>query len=159
MLSLPSLTIEQLADFAEKLSSLLNHTDIILLKGDLGAGKTTFVQLLAKALEVDDEEYVSSPSFALLHEYTGRIPLFHMDLYRLSGEDDVEAAGLLDYFHENGLCLVEWPDRLEEAVPDNYLEIEMKISGPEQRDLFLFCHGEKWQKRRPELQSFCEHIR
>ena len=75
------------------------------------AGKTTLTQSIAQGLEVPEDQYVSSPSFALLHEYPGRIPLFHLDCYRLAGEEDVEGAGLADYIGGPGLTVIEWPDR------------------------------------------------
>ena len=79
---------------------------------DLGAGKTTLTQFIAAGLEVPPDCYVISPSFSLMLEYPGRIPLYHLDCYRLTGEDDVEGSGLMDYIVADGLAVVEWPDRL-----------------------------------------------
>ena len=98
--------------FAKELAAQLQPGDVLLLYGSLGAGKTTLTQLLASFLGVGENEYVSSPSFSLVHEYQGRLPIYHMDLYRLGGEDDVEASGLLEYFDDQGVVVVEWPERL-----------------------------------------------
>lgn len=129
-----------------------------MLEGGLGAGKTTFVQLIATNLEIGDEQYVSSPSFSLLHEYSGTLQVFHMDLYRLTDEDDVEAAGLLEYLEHQGLCLIEWPERLGTAQPDNYLQIEMTIPDSEHRTLILTAYGPRWQKRQTRLVNIVDQV-
>lgn len=142
--------LHEMEEFASLLASLLLPGDVVLLYGDLGAGKTTLVQLLAKGLAISDDQYVSSPSFALLHEYSGKYSVNHMDLYRLSGEEDVEEAGLLDYFNNSSICIVEWPDRLESNIPDEFLKIT--ITGREERrTLLLEGVGEKWGSRLEQL--------
>jgi tRNA threonylcarbamoyladenosine biosynthesis protein TsaE len=140
-------TPEDLHPLADALAAVLEPGDTLLLQGELGAGKTTLTQLLARALGVGEEQYVASPSFALLHEYTGRLPVFHMDLYRLSDEDDVEAAGLLEYFELQGVCVVEWPDRLGSLTPDSRLEIRIEHRPFEARQFTLFPRGDAWQQR------------
>ncbi len=125
--------------------------DVLLLQGDLGAGKTTLTGWIARGLGVPAKYHVTSPSFALLHEYPGRLPLFHMDCYRLAGEDDVEAAGLAEYMTADGVCVVEWPDRLGSLRPDDYLEIELRMVNEEQREATLKPHGRAWRERLPQL--------
>jgi len=92
-----------------------------VLEGTLGAGKTTLAQGLALGLGVTDP--VTSPTFALVHEYGGRLPLFHMDLYRLSSEDEFELIGGWEYFQRDGVCLIEWADRLGDTLPRPYWKI------------------------------------
>lgn len=138
---------EALAPLAQVLAELVKEGDVVLLYGPLGAGKTTFTQALARALEVGDEQYVSSPSFALLHEYQGRLPVAHMDLYRLADEEDIEAAGLLEYMGHAGVCIVEWPERLGGLIPENRLEIVLDPVDLNTRELLLTAHGEEWQRR------------
>ncbi|NLX18409.1 MAG: tRNA (adenosine(37)-N6)-threonylcarbamoyltransferase complex ATPase subunit type 1 TsaE [Desulfobulbus sp.] len=141
-------TVEDLKVLTEAIAPVIEPGDVILLYGELGAGKTTLTQLLAKALGVGEEQYVSSPSFALLHEYRGnKIPISHMDLYRLRDEDDVEAAGLFEAFPENGLCIVEWPDRLGSSVPPVRLDIEIRHDHISGRQLVLTPHGISWATR------------
>ena len=157
-ISTQPITIRQLKFFAEQLSFLFEAGDTILLEGGLGAGKTTFVQLIANNLEIGDEQYVSSPSFSLLHEYSGIFQVFHMDLYRLTDEDDVEAAGLLDYLEHQGLCLIEWPERLGTEKPDNYLQIDINILDSEHRTLTLTTCGPRWENRLSRLVNILDQV-
>ncbi len=154
-----SLTLASLAEtnaFGRMLGSLLRAGDVLLLFGGLGAGKTTLTQAIAQGLAVPDEYYVSSPSFALLHEYPGRYPLYHMDCYRLTGEDDIEGAGLLDYLESSdGVCVVEWPERLGTLMPEDCLIITLEAGSGEERRLDINAQGPGWQKRLADIVSFC----
>lgn len=132
---------------AAALAPLLQLGDVLLLHGALGAGKTSLVQVLAEALGVQEDQYVSSPSFALLHEYQGRLPLYHMDFYRLQDHEEVEAAGLLEPFAQPGICLVEWPDRLNSLPCPTWLDIELQPNGNGGRFLRLIPHGADWVRR------------
>lgn len=109
----------------EKLGRLLGRLaasgDVICLDGDLGAGKTALSQAIARGLEVPDNCYVTSPSFAILHEYAGRIPMYHMDFYRLQDADEVEDLGLDEYFYLDGLTVIEWSTRALEMLPEERL--------------------------------------
>lgn len=129
--------------------------DVLLLSGDLGAGKTTLTQFIAAGLEVPPECYVTSPSFSLLHEYPGRMPLYHMDCYRLAGEDDVEGSGLMDYIVADGLAVVEWPDRLGRLQPPEHLSIDLGSAGEGARTVRLVAQGQAWPQRLPELLREC----
>lgn len=87
---------------------------MVVLEGTLGAGKTTFAQGIAQGLGVVED--VTSPTFALVHEYQGNLPLFHMDLYRLASEEEFEQIGGWEYFRRGGVCLIEWADRLGDSL-------------------------------------------
>jgi len=100
---------------------------VVVLEGTLGAGKTTLAQGLALGLGVVDD--VTSPTFSLIHEYAGRLPVYHMDLYRLSSEEDFEAIGGWEYFDRGGVCLIEWADRLGSALSVPHWKIHLEISG------------------------------
>lgn len=104
---------------AAEVAALLKAGDVILYKGEMGAGKTAFTKGIARYLEVDDE--VTSPTFALVHEYTGKLPLFHFDLYRISGYDDLYAIGFFDYLDRGGIIAAEW----SENIPN----LEEELSG------------------------------
>ncbi len=146
-LIITSIDIVKLERIAKLLASYLKKGDIILLGGDLGAGKTTFTQFLAQEMNVDEKEYVSSPSYALLHEYTATIPFYHMDLYRLHDADDVEDAGLLEYMYAEGLCVVEWPERLGINKPNEYLAINFEIVEADSRNIDFFLCGKRWGQK------------
>lgn len=138
--------IETTRVFGELIGALCEPGDVIALRGDLGAGKTTLVQAIAAGAEVDPAEYVSSPSFALLHEYQGRIPIYHMDFYRISG-DDVEDLGLDEYLFRSGLSLVEWYDRVETILPAKSLLIILEITSETSRIATVSSTGSSWQHR------------
>ena len=142
-----------LVDLADALAGVLEPGDVIFLQGELGAGKTTLTQYLAHALGVGAEQYVASPSFALLHEYSGRLPVYHMDLYRLHDEEDVEAAGLPEFFEQQGVSIVEWPDRLGSLAPADRLEIHIQIEAEEARWLILNPWGEPWRDKLSRISA------
>ncbi len=129
--------------------------DVILLRGPLGAGKTTLAQFIATGLGVPDECYVTSPSFNLMNEYPGRLPLYHIDCYRLENEYDIEGSGLGDYIVADGLTVVEWPERLGSLTPKERLEIDFQSSGEEARTLILAPYGRTWHDRLPWIETAC----
>ncbi len=143
--------------FAEHPRKPTHKRDTILRYGELGVGKTTLTQSIAVGLDVSPEQYVSSPSFALMHEYSGRLPLFHMDCYRRSGEEDIEGAGLTEYIVGPGLTVIEWPDRLGSLVPKEHLDITLKTVGETTRKCVMHAHGASWAARIDRLIS--SHLR
>ena len=146
-------TIRDTARVGHQLGKMALIEDVILLHGDLGAGKTTLTQAIAIGLDVPADQYVTSPSFALMHEYPGRIPLYHMDCYRLSGEEDIEGAGLIDYIDGPGLAVIEWPDRLGNLQPADRLDIELKAAGETERTCIFQPHGLSWTTRIDQMFS------
>ncbi|WP_096186821.1 tRNA (adenosine(37)-N6)-threonylcarbamoyltransferase complex ATPase subunit type 1 TsaE [Evansella halocellulosilytica] len=134
-------------DLAKKIAFHLQPGDVVTLEGDLGAGKTSFTKGLAKGLGV--ERNVNSPTFTIMKEYEGRLPLYHMDAYRL--EDEMEDLGLGDYFEGQGITVVEWPSMIEEQLPDERLEIIMKHQGETERQLTFFTHGERFENLGKEI--------
>src|SRR5918998_1931167 len=107
---------------------------VIGLIGPLGAGKTRLTRAIAEALGVDPGA-IASPTFVLIHEYEGRIPVYHFDAYRLGGPDDFEALGASDYWDGGGVCLVEWADRVAERLPCDAWIVRIEPTGPESRRL------------------------
>ena len=103
---------EQTRELGEKLGRLLSRGNVVALVGELGAGKTVLTQGLAKGLGVGPDEYVSSPSFALVNQYRGRVPIYHLDIYRLGGEAEMVALGYEDYFEPDGVTIIEWADKV-----------------------------------------------
>lgn len=123
---------EETRRLARDLASKLSKGTTILLYGELGAGKTTFVQGLAEGLGVPEEVYVSSPTFSLINEYPGRQKLYHVDLYRLAPEE-VEDLGLPELASQ-GVMVIEWAERLPFSFPQEMI-IKFKILSPEEREL------------------------
>lgn len=105
----------------------------IALIGELGAGKTTFVKGLAKGLGVRNHRHVNSPSFVIIKEYAGKVPLYHFDVYRLNFSSDLEGIGFEEYFYGNGVCVVEWADKIKKLLPKKHIEIKIKIAGENNR--------------------------
>ena len=120
---------------AAALASVAEPGDLLCLWGDLGAGKTVFAKGCGAGLGV--VETISSPSFVLMAEYQGRLPLFHLDLYRLAGAEDALAGGLVDERQAAGVTLVEWPDRLGTALPAERLDIRIEATGDDERRIVL----------------------
>ncbi|MFK2827185.1 tRNA (adenosine(37)-N6)-threonylcarbamoyltransferase complex ATPase subunit type 1 TsaE [Bacillus sp. B190/17] len=138
---------EETQAFAEKLAQLLKPGDVILLEGDLGAGKTTFTQGLAKALGV--KRTVNSPTFTIIKEYQGRLPLYHMDVYRLN--DAEEDLGFDEYFYGEGVCVVEWAHLIDQQLPNDYLKVHIFHKGNDQREICLEPKGSRYVRMSEEL--------
>jgi tRNA threonylcarbamoyladenosine biosynthesis protein TsaE len=128
--------------FGERLAALLRSGDVVLLRGDLGAGKTTLTQGIAKGLGIAD--YVQSPTFILVAEYDGRaadgtpLRLYHLDLYRLEGSGDLESIGFEDYLAPvDGVSVVEWPERASDELPEEHLLVRLEPLDGDRRRLSL----------------------
>jgi tRNA threonylcarbamoyladenosine biosynthesis protein TsaE len=129
---------------AERLARMLKPGTVLALDGDLGAGKTTFSQALARALGVPG--VVNSPTFTIIKEYEGeRLPFYHMDVYRLSAEE-AEELGLDDYFFGEGVTLVEWASLIAELLPEEKLTIEIETTGPDDRVFRLSPEGGRFEE-------------
>ncbi|CRK85391.1 tRNA (adenosine(37)-N6)-threonylcarbamoyltransferase complex ATPase subunit type 1 TsaE [Neobacillus massiliamazoniensis] len=140
---------EETAHFAGKLAGLLKPGDVIALEGDLGAGKTTFTKGLAIGLEI--KKTVNSPTFTIIKEYHGRLPLYHMDVYRV--EDAFEDLGFDEYFEGEGVTVVEWAHLIEEQLPAERLTIFLYHEGEEKRKMVLVPQGERYEQLCKELFS------
>jgi tRNA threonylcarbamoyladenosine biosynthesis protein TsaE len=128
-----------------RLSDLLFPGAVIALIGPLGAGKTHLVKAIAEGLGIKDSRVVSSPTFVLIQEYDARLPIYHFDAYRLRTAAEFSELGAHEYFAGNGVCLVEWADRVEPCLPKSLLRIELKVTGETTRKLTLFAHGREYE--------------
>lgn len=136
-----SLSAEQTMEFANRLANRLYPGTVITLEGDLGAGKTTFTKGLAVGLGIG--RTVNSPTFTIIKEYMdGAMPLYHMDVYRLEESD--EDLGFDEYFHGNGITVVEWAKFIEEMLPTELLEINIKYVNDNERKIILAPKGERY---------------
>ena len=137
--------------FASRLAAVAEPGDVVCLWGELGAGKTVFAKGFGAGLGI--EATISSPSFVLMGEYAGRLPMFHIDLYRLSSAGEVVDAGLLDDRQAAGVVLIEWPDRLGDALPPERLDIHIDGGADEPRALRLTANGRLADRYLPAAEA------
>jgi tRNA threonylcarbamoyladenosine biosynthesis protein TsaE len=145
---------EQTEELGARLAAAASPGDVFLLYGSLGAGKTTMVRGIARGLQLDAGE-VHSPTFVIQHIHEGPCPLYHFDLYRLRGSEELFDFGAEDYFWGQGLSVIEWPQIAEGLLPPNRLDIHLELhpTDPEQRLVRLVGHG-SWALQK--LESFLE---
>ena len=129
--------VDELSNIAFELGKKVKSGDVICLNGDLGAGKTTFTKGLARGLEVHESQYVSSPSFAIMHEYDGRLTLYHMDFYRLNSVDEIFDLGFEELLYGDGVSVIEWSERMGDYLPERRLVINFEITGDTSRNLIF----------------------
>lgn len=146
---------EETFALAYRLARKLRGGELIALEGDLGAGKTVFVKGLAQGLGI--EEPVTSPTFSLIHEYEGRISLFHFDVYRLGSPEEIEELGYEEYFYGPGVTAVEWSDLITSHLPQEYLTVEIHRlycqTRGDMRTITLIPHGSYFENMVKELME------
>src|SRR5436309_6733776 len=138
VIELSAPTAQHMRDLASAIASLLAGGDVVVLTGDLGAGKTTFVQGAARALGVTDQ--VVSPTFTLVRRYRGSRPVHHVDVYRLDRIQEVIDLGFEELFDPDGVTFVEWGDVIEGLLPDAFLEVEL-WTRPEDEERLVVITG------------------
>ena len=146
-------TPEDMGEFGVSLGKICEPGDIVCLAGDLGAGKTTLTQSISRGCGISEKEYVSSPTYALFHRYEGPMVVYHMDFYRLTSSDEVLENGLDEYFFKNGLCVVEWYTIAADLLPDEYLIVDIQITGESSRLVTCKGKGVKWQCKIKQLHN------
>ena len=135
------------------LGQILPPGFFVALVGSLGAGKTVLAKGIAGGLGVEDEREVTSPSFVLVNEYRGRVPVFHLDLYRLESLAAVEGIGWDEFVCGPGVTLVEWADKVEEALPEERIEVHLQWVSEEKRKLVFCGEGSPGKKIIAELEQ------
>jgi tRNA threonylcarbamoyladenosine biosynthesis protein TsaE len=133
---------EETQSLGETIGKKINDKIVIALTGELGSGKTSFVQGLAKGVEVPGKFYITSPTYSIIHEYPGRIPLFHIDLYRLTDEEYINEIGLYEILDRFGVFAIEWPDLVLNEFSARYLSVNLEITGDDTRKIRITAHGE-----------------
>ncbi|MDO5558889.1 MAG: tRNA (adenosine(37)-N6)-threonylcarbamoyltransferase complex ATPase subunit type 1 TsaE [Oscillospiraceae bacterium] len=123
MITVTTRSPEETIEFAKKIGKLLHKGDVIAYTGGLGAGKTTFTRGIAIGAGLEDE--VMSPTFALINEYTGPINIYHFDMYRINGTDDLETTGFFDYPMEESIFAIEWSENITDALPEKVISIDI----------------------------------
>ena len=141
---------EETRQMAERLAAFLSAGSLLTLSGQLGAGKTTFTQGLAKGLGV--QKNVTSPTFTILKSYKGRLPLYHIDAYRLEGLD--QDLGFEEYISGDGVCVIEWSNFIEDILPYECINIDFSINDDDSRTLVIRGYGEENERI---VEQLCMH--
>jgi len=141
-LEIITLTEAETRTLGNQIGFFLSHGLIVALTGDLGSGKTCLVQGLARGLDVSEEYIVTSPSYTLINEYPGRLPLYHVDLYRIDNPVDFDDIGLYDIVAGSGVTAIEWADRMQPDDLVEYVSVAFEILDDSQRKITLTAYGQ-----------------
>jgi tRNA threonylcarbamoyladenosine biosynthesis protein TsaE len=143
----------QTMGWGSKLARLMESGEVVGLIGELGTGKTCFVRGFAKGLGVGPQAWIRSPTFTLINEYHGRLPVYHIDLYRVESRGELEGLNLREYLYGDGVCLVEWFDHLPADEVEEYLELKIAYAGGARRQLTFSSYGERYERIIDELRD------
>jgi len=151
---MPTVEIADLAAteaFGKKLGDRLFPGAVVALVGPLGAGKTHLVRAIAEGLGVANPAAVTSPTFVLIQEYSARLPIYHFDAYRLRRPRDFAELGASEYFDGNGVCLVEWADKVETTLPEEHLRIAIEVMDENRRRFDISAAGQRYEELSRQL--------
>jgi tRNA threonylcarbamoyladenosine biosynthesis protein TsaE len=137
-----SRSAEETLELGREIGSLFKAGAVLALTGELGSGKTVFIQGLAQGLDIPDEYYITSPTYTIVNEYPGRLTLFHLDLYRISDHYEYEEIGLYEMLESDGVVAIEWANMLPDNILDSYIAIDIQISGKESRGILVSTCGQ-----------------
>jgi len=139
-------SVEQTVALGQKLGAYLQKGDCVCLSGDLGTGKTAFTGGIAKSLGIDD--YITSPTFTIVNEYEGRLPLYHFDVYRIGDVSEMHETGYDEYISGDGITVIEWAERIMEILPDERIEVTIEkdnLDKPDCRTITMRFIGERYK--------------
>jgi len=134
------------------IAGCLSKGSVICLNGDLGVGKTSLTQFIAKEFGIN--EYIVSPTFAIIKEYKGALPFYHMDVYRIDSEDDMYDLGYDEYIYSEGVTIIEWSEKIEGILPKNRININIQRLDDSSRTLFIDGNGLVYEKTTEELKNY-----
>jgi len=152
MFSVITSSTEQTEELGRIVGALLEPGDLVCLYGDLGAGKTHFSFGIAQGLEVR-EQYITSPTFTFVNEYEGRIPFYHIDLYRLQEPSELEGIGFEEYIDSDGATVIEWAERAESELPDEALSVYLSHVSETSREIGFFADGARYLKLLEDVKT------
>jgi tRNA threonylcarbamoyladenosine biosynthesis protein TsaE len=145
--------VEQTIDLGRLIGSLLKAGDVVALIGKLGAGKTYMTKGIAEGQGVTDRKEVTSPSYVLVKQYMGRMPIYHFDAYRLRSPDEMYDIDCVGFFWGDGISIVEWADKVIECLPDDFIKITIETVGQTSRDIHVSYQGERYRSFMEELKE------
>ena len=140
-------------DLGRRLANLVQGGEIIGLRGELGTGKTTFVRGFCAGIEVSQKAWVRSPTFTLINEYQGRLPVYHIDLYRIGRAEEIDALNLREYLYSDGVSLIEWIERLPADELEEYLEVRLAHRDKSKRQVTFTARGERYEGILKQLKA------
>ncbi|HTU88598.1 MAG TPA: tRNA (adenosine(37)-N6)-threonylcarbamoyltransferase complex ATPase subunit type 1 TsaE [Gemmataceae bacterium] len=149
IVELPNIAATQV--FGRRLGQRLWPGSVVALIGELGAGKTHLTRAIAEGLGIADSRIVTSPTFVLVQEYPARLPIYHFDTYRLNAEAEFADLGVHEYFESDGVCLIEWADRVPGCLPAEHLQITLEVTGETARRAIVKGSGRDYEKLIDEL--------
>ncbi|MDF2522859.1 MAG: hypothetical protein K0R31_500 [Clostridiales bacterium] len=152
MLEIITNSAEETKEFGEKLGIILKAGDIICLNGDLGTGKTALTNGIAAGMDI--KGYITSPTFTIVNEYAGRIPLYHFDVYRIADSEEMFEIGFEEYLNGNGVVVIEWAEQIRDILPDEYLWVQVQKRldiGLDTRAIKLDFVGKRYEELEREL--------
>ena len=147
MITCDSDSPERTMDLGRRLGERLQPGHVVSLVGELGSGKTVFVKGVAVGAGLKDPNTVTSPTFVLISEYEGRCHVYHVDAYRMERPADFEALGADEILFGDGVCIIEWADRVAAVLPDERVDVNFEVTGAESRSLTFRAHGQGWAAR------------
>jgi tRNA threonylcarbamoyladenosine biosynthesis protein TsaE len=135
-MKLRSNSVNTTIKYGREFAKSLNIGDVVCLEGDLGAGKTHFVKGVTSYFGINEEK-VNSPTFTLINEYSGDIPIYHFDCYRIKSFYEAIEIGIEEYLYGDGVSIIEWPSKIKDLIPDNAIKIEIKHTGASERSILI----------------------
>jgi len=154
MLNIETHSFEETVEFGKKLGMVLKSGDIISLSGDLGTGKTAFTNGIAKSLGI--ASYITSPTFTIVNEYEGRLPLYHFDVYRISDPDEMFDIGFEEYINSEGITIIEWGEQINDILPKEIIQVNIKKNldkGLDVREISIDFIGEKYSEYQDKVME------
>lgn len=130
-------SVEETIVAGEKLAKKLRTGDVVALSGNLGSGKTTFTKGIGKGLGVKNPRRINSPTFVLIKEYDGKMPLYHLDLYRLDALGEIENLAVEEYIYGKGVTVIEWAEKIKCLLPKKHISVKFKVKGGDRREVAI----------------------
>ncbi len=144
--------VEETIKLGSLIGSLLKAGDVVALMGQLGTGKTHMVKGIVEGQGINDWKIVTSPSYVLIKQYKGSLPIYHFDAYRMESPDEMYDIGCIDFFWSDGISIIEWADKVIECLPDEIIKITIKTINKISRDIHVSYKGERYMDFMKKLE-------